>query len=114
MIPYAFDKSPSEWPRGNFLGTQLALEHLSLGAPLALSNHVEFFFTGDCMSVLSLCPRCGTEIKHANVGLAVCKCGWSDESHLSQERVKAEKKVVNIMLIASVLLALGYMHLVSW
>ena len=66
------------------------------------------------MSFTSLCPRCGSEIKNAHSGIAVCGCGWSDDSHVVQARVKAEKNVVLVLFLSSMALVLAYVHMVSW
>lgn len=62
------------------------------------------------------CPQCGSDIprERYGTGYAICECGWYDVSSREQARKQAEKKVIHILIGASVAMVLMYAHLLSW
>jgi hypothetical protein len=63
------------------------------------------------------CPRCSSEIPQESVttGQAMCSaCGWTDPSFVISSQSKNEKKTITALVVAAIVIVLGYAHLVSW
>lgn len=68
------------------------------------------------MNSQGFCPQCHSEIpeNRHTTGSAICECGWFDPSAIQNARHQAEKKTIIAMFGLTVVMALGFGHLVSW
>jgi tetratricopeptide (TPR) repeat protein len=68
------------------------------------------------MKTYTNCPRCQNDFGSDafKTGSAICKCGWFDDGSSGVQQKKTEKKAVIILAAATVLLSLGYGHLMNW
>jgi tetratricopeptide (TPR) repeat protein len=68
------------------------------------------------MKFHSFCPRCSSELttEHHSTGVAICACGWADDSPTEVAIKKTEKTSIQAMVAFSVLVAVGFGHLQSW
>lgn len=62
------------------------------------------------------CPQCGSNIpsERYGTGYAICECGWFDVSSRDLAQKQSEKKVIHVLIGASVVMVLMYAHLLSW
>lgn len=68
------------------------------------------------MTIHGSCPRCGNEIPHERFidGQAVCSCGWYDDRAARRAADKTERKTIIAMIVSSVILAAGFVHVTQW
>lgn len=68
------------------------------------------------MKYHSFCPRCGSELTNEqhSTGVAICACGFSDETPTAESIKKTEKTSIQIMLVFSAVVAVGFGYLQSW
>lgn len=68
------------------------------------------------MKFHSFCPRCGNTLsnEHHSTGVAICECGFADESPSEAMIKKTEKTSIQIMLAFSTVVAVGFGYLQSW
>ncbi|MES2856146.1 MAG: tetratricopeptide repeat protein [Bdellovibrionota bacterium] len=68
------------------------------------------------MNVLTNCPRCQSDLgpESFKTGSAICKCGWYDKGVDGSEQKRTEKNTVAVLAFATLVMALGYGHLINW
>lgn len=68
------------------------------------------------MTFHNFCPRCNQEFSKKNhvSGIAICECGWSDQTSENKAAMKIEKKAITAMFAFAVLFTVGFGHLQSW
>jgi len=68
------------------------------------------------MKFHSFCPRCASELttEHHSTGVAICPCGFADNTPTEKAIKKTEKTSIKAMLVFGVLMTVGFGHAQSW
>lgn len=68
------------------------------------------------MMLHGTCPICSQPIPRERLseGTVVCPCGWTDPSMTYKAEDAMEKKNIITLIVAALILAGGYAHLVNW
>ncbi len=62
------------------------------------------------------CPACAAELSKENLemGIAVCRCGWTSGDTVDLHRKQEEKKAITAMSSVAVLILLLFVHVMNW
>jgi tetratricopeptide (TPR) repeat protein len=68
------------------------------------------------MSFHGNCPRCGTNIPQERYvsGMAVCECGWSDNTSARRYDLDVERKTIYGLIAGCLAIVAFYAHTVNW